>query len=238
MESKSRKIQEEKYFQLRNVNPNEFISIPDSIKNALPIDKKARILDIGCGLGSFMVFLKNEGYENVYGIDISDEAYLQGQKNNLKVSKIEDILNFNPEEKFDFFYMNHVLEHIEKDKIIPTLTHIYENLLTPTSKGLVIVPNAQSNTGSYWAFEDFTHSTLFTSGSLLYVLKSAGFCDVIFLDRYGYESSSFIIKNFKKIALSVYRFNKSFWNRITASSYHKPSPEIFTFEIKALISKI
>jgi len=102
MESKTRKIQEEKYFQLRNVNPNQFISIPDSIKNALPIDKKARILDIGCGLGSFMIFLKNEGYENVYGIDISDEAYLQGQKNNLKVSKIEDILNFNPEEKFDF----------------------------------------------------------------------------------------------------------------------------------------
>ena len=44
------------------------------------------------------------------------------------------------------------------------------------------MPNGQSATGSYWAFEDFTHETLFTCGSLEYVLSEAGFVDVEFID--------------------------------------------------------
>ena len=62
----------------------------------------------------------------------------------------------------DVIIMSHVLEHFPKDNIIPTLKKAY-NILNPNGKLIVSVPNAQSNTGSYWAYEDFTHSTLFTS---------------------------------------------------------------------------
>lgn len=34
--------------------------------------------------------------------------------------------------------------------------------------------------------------------------------------------------------MMVYRLNKLFWNKVTASSYHYSSPQIFTYEIKAI----
>lgn len=46
----------------------------------------------------------------------------------------------------------------------------------------ISVPNAQSHTGCYWAYEDFTHSYLFTAGSLEYVLRAAGFSNVHIVD--------------------------------------------------------
>ncbi|MCR8454597.1 MAG: class I SAM-dependent methyltransferase [Crenarchaeota archaeon] len=39
----------------------------------LPEDRDARILDIGCGMGHFLYFLKEEGYRNFLGVDISRE---------------------------------------------------------------------------------------------------------------------------------------------------------------------
>ena len=37
----------------------------------MPQDKGAVILDIGCGAGHFLYYLKKEGFENFLGIDIS-----------------------------------------------------------------------------------------------------------------------------------------------------------------------
>ncbi|MBK7370676.1 MAG: hypothetical protein IPJ09_04415 [Saprospiraceae bacterium] len=68
--------------------------------------------------------------------------------------------------------MSHVLEHIEKINIIDTLITIKSYLLAESGSFVVMVPNAQSVTGAYWMYEDFTHTTLFTSGSIYYVLKS------------------------------------------------------------------
>ena len=68
-----------------------------------------------------------------------------------------------------------------KHEIIPLLIKV-RSLLTQSGSLLVMVPNAQSNTGSYWAYEDFTHHTLFTAGSLYFVLRQAGFDSVEFVD--------------------------------------------------------
>ena len=37
----------------------------------LPADRDAKILDLGCGCGYFLHFLRTEGYTNVLGIDSS-----------------------------------------------------------------------------------------------------------------------------------------------------------------------
>ena len=134
--------------------------------------------------------------------------------------------------------MTHVLEHIEKNKIISTLIYIRERLLTEEGALLLAVPNAQSNTGVYWYFEDFTHNFLFTTGSLLYVLKASGFNTIKFLDSYQLEESKSVIKRFaKRFFLKIYIFNKMFWNKVTTSSYHRPSPMIFSYELLCLAKK-
>jgi len=38
----------------------------------------------------------------------------------------------------------------------------------------------------------------------------------------------------KKALLSLYRANYKFWNRVTTSAVHAPSPMIFGYEVRAL----
>jgi len=233
-------VQEENYFDFRKVEEEYYKNyrLPNYLAKILPSDFKVNILDIGCGFGPTIKSLKDMGYKSIKGIDINDEAIAQCKKLNLDVIKIDDIISFSKlcEKKYDFIIMSHVLEHIEKVKMIDTLRAIRENLLSDKGKFCVMVPNAQSNTGSYWRFEDFTHHYLFTAGSLQYVLRAAGFTQIDFIDPDGLDGVSSLKKPIVKILLKIYKFRKNFWNKITASSYHRPSPQIFTFELKALAS--
>ncbi len=229
---------ENKYFEYRNVSPEDYrdFQMPSYLSTVLHGDKNAKILDIGCGFGQMLKWLRNEGYPNIYGVDISKEAVEYCSSAGLNVEEIfnlEEYSNKHPV-PFDFIIMSHVLEHIEKQRIIETLSIVKKRLLSKNGKLIIMVPNAQSNTGSYWAYEDFTHTTLFTAGSLLYVLKAAGFEHIKFLDPQGVEGFCFVKKIIKKILLWIYITNKEFWNRVTGSSYHRPSPKIFGYEIKAL----
>jgi len=213
--------------------------LPKYFVDVLPKDKSSHIIDIGCGLGQTLLSLKKEGYTNIKGIDISDEAIKNCKKNGLDIKKIKSIIDFckRNNSKYDFIIMSHILEHIEKKEIIPTLKTIKENLLEKKGKLFISVPNAQSNTGCYWAYEDFTHQTLFTAGSLLYVLREVGFEKIKIIDKDNTTGKTLLKKVIRKIFLKIYILNKEFWNKITSSSYHKPSPKVFSFDIKVLAEK-
>lgn len=226
------------YFSKRNVNVgfyDEYI-LPKYLMKRLPANKSAAILDIGCGFGQLISALKKEGFTDVEGVEISKEAIDECKKRHIKVTGIANIGDFcrNASKKYDFIIMSHVLEHIEKSYIIETLNFIKRDLMNPGASLVVMVPNAQSNTGCYWAYEDFTHHTLFTAGSLYFVLKSAGFESVEFLDPDGLEGSMLFIRWLKKLLLVFYKANIHFWNMVTNSSFHRPSPQIFTYELKAI----
>lgn len=226
------------YFENRDIDKNFYdqFKMPKYILDILSSNKKAKILDIGCGFGQHLEALNQLGYKNIFGIDISQRAIQQCKKNKLNVQKIDDLNKYltKASDKFDFIIMSHVLEHIKKEEIISTLKNIKNYALSSKGSILIAAPNAQSNTGCYWAFEDFTHHTLFTGGSLTYVLRSAGFENIKIIDKYGTAEFSLIKKKVIITLLWLYCQNKIFWNKVTNSSYHQPSPEIYTFEIKIL----
>ena len=227
------------YFQHRRISPDFYhdFSLPGYLRGNLPQDPANRILDLGCGFGQIMSALAKSGYQQVEGVDIDEEALAFCRAQGLKVAKINDIIEYATsftQGKYDFIIMSHVLEHIDKNSIVPTLLAIRQNLLADHGQMLIMVPNAQSHTGCYWAFEDFTHTTLFTAGSLYYVLKAAGFQTITFLDPYCLEDLSPLKKLIKKLLLKIYMVKNNFWNRVTSSFFHKPSPQIFSFEIKVL----
>jgi len=228
----------ESYFSNRSVNNNFYLNynIPEYLHKILPKDKSSAILDIGCGMGQLISALKKQGFTDVEGIDISKEAINLCKLRYLDVFEIANLEDFcsMAKKRYDFIIMSHVLEHLEKSSIIRTLQLIKQYLMKPEGSLMVMVPNAQSNTGCYWAYEDFTHNTIFTAGSLCFVLKSAGFESIEFLDPDGLEASWPIIKWLRKFFLFIYKANIIFWNRVTNSSFHCPSPQIFTYELKAL----
>jgi 2-polyprenyl-3-methyl-5-hydroxy-6-metoxy-1,4-benzoquinol methylase len=223
------------YFEYRQVESSTYdgFKLPQWIKNELyNLDQK--ILDYGCGFGQTLEALKAEQFKKIYGVDIEKEAISQCLSKGLDIRELNLRNLINPFGfKFDVIIMTHVIEHIAKSEIIDTLTIIKNEFLCENGKLLISVPNAQSSTGCYWAYEDWTHTTLFTSGSLYYVLKAAGFKTIEYLDKDCVLGSSKIKTIVRKFFLELYRGNKKFWNGITCSSWHSPSPEIYSFEIKA-----
>ncbi len=231
-------IKLDSYFNNRTVDPAYYgnYKIPRYLRPAIPVNKQSKILDIGCGFGQFLSKLKEEEFSCLHGIDISNEAIEECRKKGLQVTQINNICDFivPEDEKFDFIVMSHVLEHIEKDKIIDTLKHIKQNLLAKNGAFVLMVPNAQSYTGTYWRYEDFTHTILFTSGSCMYVLKAAGFDSISFLDADGTSQMSFWKKPIIKFLIGIYKLREDFWGMVLQTSYHKPSPRIYSFELKVI----
>ena len=234
MSVNKKEIQKNNYFNYRNITEESYKSlqvplwIEQEIKN-----KDSKILDYGCGFGQNLKKLKHNNYKNIYGADIDPTAIQSCQNNNLIVKQL-DLENLkNPYDfKFDVIILTHIIEHIQKSKIITTLTFIKNEFLSENGKLLIAVPNAQSNTDCYWAYEDWTHTTLFTSGSIYFVLKAAGFDKIEFLDIDCTLGSSKIKSTIRKFFLMLYVSNKKFWNKITHSAFHQQSLQIFSYEIK------
>lgn len=234
-------IKKSAYFSNRNVNESlysDYLLPRYMTKYFTEADKNLNILDIGCGLGQMLNHLKEKGFKTLTGIDINEESIIACKKNGLSVEKVTDIREYaaSSTKKFDRIVMSHVLEHIDKESIIDTLIHIKKYLLADGGIFLLMVPNAQSYTGAYWRYEDFTHNIMFTAGSCIYVLKSAGFEKIEFVDPDGTIAMNPLKKVIIKSLLRYHKFKEDVWNKILQTSFHKPSPRIYTFELKVAAS--
>lgn len=239
VESKDDTMDYNKYFEYRKVSPEKYSAtdIPAYLKRVIGDDKDINILDFGCGFGQISYALKKNGYENVEGLDIAPEAITYCRSKGLKCHDgREKTFMSDHAGIYDFVILSHVIEHFPKEEIIPLLRNI-NSILKPNGAVVVMVPNAQSNTGCYWAYEDFTHYTLFTAGSLYYVLTSAGYSSVEYLDPQCLEGMPPTKALIKRFLLWLYKMNYLFWNRVTGSSFHNESPIIFSFDIRALAKK-
>jgi len=223
------------YFANRNIDENHYRNYVAPSYLVSKLSKESKILDFGCGFGQLLFSLKKSGYKYLEGADINHEVIQYLRKNDMFVHDLSNYDTFyeNNANKYDCVVMCHVLEHFPKDEIISRLKQI-RCLLKTSGQLIVTVPNAQSNTSCYWAYEDFTHNTLFTAGSLCYVLRAAGFLQVEFIDTDCTDGMTLIKKTIKKLLLGLYRCNVKFWNRVTSSAFHEPSPQIFSYEIKAV----
>lgn len=230
---------ENSYYQNRSIDFESASSFytPRYLLKYIPKNKDAFILDIGCGIGNFIGdCVKTHNRINVKGIDISESSTRFAQSKGLPVELIEDIKTFASKnvEKYDFILMSHILEHLPKNEMILTLKLIKDKLLKQNGCIFIVVPNAQSVTNAYWAYEDFTHNTLFTTGSLDYVLKAAGYKEIEFVDLDGFMGQKEHTIKIKKFFLNIYKKIKRFEMYITNSYYHKPSPISYAWEIKAV----
>jgi 2-polyprenyl-3-methyl-5-hydroxy-6-metoxy-1,4-benzoquinol methylase len=233
------------YFNARKVNfQDDFhqsFKLPQYILQEMPAFKESiKILDIGFGPAHFLKAFKDLGYQNVFGVDIDENAVKNAIAKGFYVKLIKDLKQYlqnNKNEKFDFIIMSHLIEHLKKEEVIPILKLIYENKLNDNGKLFIATPNAQSLTGSYWRYEDWTHETIFTSGSLYYVLYMAGFKNIKFLDIYGLSHLNKIFKPVRFLFFKTYEFYLKIRNKIFANIQHKPSPVILTWEIKCISKK-
>ena len=162
----------------------------------LPQDKGIAILDIGCGMGQFLYYLKTRGYQNIQGVDHSAEQVDLCLEAGLPVELISDLFEYlrNHQSAFDAISMNDVLEHFTKDEIIQLLSLI-SKCLRDDGSFILRVPNSSGILGSHGRYLDFTHEVGFTESSLRQVLQVSGFNTIEIRDNtapFGFKPKRFL----------------------------------------------
>lgn len=135
-------------------------------KNWLPKDKSYPVLDIGCGSGQFVYFLKKEGYQDTTGIDIDRKQVKSAQSLGLNCycAAVEEYLT-QQKQPYSLISMLDILEHFTCEELYPIMELVREKLI-PGGKVIVSVPNATSPLGLATRYSDITHETSFSPASL------------------------------------------------------------------------
>lgn len=114
------------------------------ILELLEFNPKARVLDLGCGNGTFTLKVKEKvGTDEIYGVDIWDEAIEEAKKKGINVYKadLNRKLDFIEDESFDVIVSNQVIEHL----LYPMefIKEIYR-ILKPSGYAVVSTENLSS----------------------------------------------------------------------------------------------
>jgi len=143
--------------------------------------RSANILDIGCGQGLLVYALNRMGFENVEGIDLSEEQVDVARKMGLRCKGVDEQyisrLSESAPATFELIFLMDVLEHLNKEAQLRILTAACA-LLVEGGRLVVSVPNANSSFGLRWRYGDWTHETAFTEHSLEFVLLNSNFTSV------------------------------------------------------------
>ena len=110
---------------VKQLNPLKFLANSEpsywgpiyALQHILKTDKKARILEVGSGLGYFTYSLKNAGY-NVQGLEISKEAVNGATEKYGDFYICDDLYSFSERniKRYDVVIMTEVIEHLSDPK--------------------------------------------------------------------------------------------------------------------------
>jgi 2-polyprenyl-3-methyl-5-hydroxy-6-metoxy-1,4-benzoquinol methylase len=150
----------------------------------LPLNRDAKILEVGCGYGRYLKELLDMGYTNAYGIDISEEQIQYARRElGLSIAEKADAVDWlrNKNDQFDCILVLDVLEHLQTDYLLTLGESIYSSL-KPGGRVLVQVPNGVLPLNDH-RYGDLTHMRAFTTKSmrqffLLSGLKPIGYYDI------------------------------------------------------------
>lgn len=139
------------------------------------LNRGVAIADIGCGRGEWLRWLSHNGYQHLFGFDVSS-----GELSSIPgaTSICGDALKTLDDPKWqNFFTLIHAkdfIEHLTKQEMIDFLTVAHSALKQGGSLWLSTF-NAQGIFHSTTRYGDFTHENAFTPSSLSQALRSCGY---------------------------------------------------------------
>ena len=136
-----------------------------------------RFLEVGCGTGQVLAYLKSKGAADVTGIDQDPALVDYIPKIARDAFKAIDIDGFlvgpDKESKFDRIFLFDVLEHFTHTDGQALLKKL-SGLLTPGGGILLKMPNMSSPWGAQHQFVDLTHIAAYTPVSTRQMAVSIG----------------------------------------------------------------
>jgi len=135
------------------------------------------VLDLGCGLGSFLLYLRAKGVGDFLGVDQDPnlEPHIPAEvRDRFRVADVWDFLGGKAGgRRFDRIALFDVLEHFSPEEGFHLLSGL-KGILAPGGRIVVRVPNAESPWGAKIQFGDLTHKAAYTPGSIRQLAIAAG----------------------------------------------------------------
>jgi 2-polyprenyl-3-methyl-5-hydroxy-6-metoxy-1,4-benzoquinol methylase len=157
----------------------------NELRDLLPVDKQAAILDVGFGTGWFLAACLRLGYTNLSGADfgIANKAHVKAWASDaITLSEIRiDIGSFlaDKPETYDFIHMSHVIEHIPKYSLFWVVDALYR-ALKPGGVLMLRTPNMEGPCANSSLYVTLAHEYGFSSGNLASLLDCCGFDEICF----------------------------------------------------------
>lgn len=149
----------------------------ESVYGRMPLSMDATILDVGCGKGEWLAWLKQQGFRNLCGVDAStsdlghSQRWLDGVK--LQQGDAHSLLR-DQAAAYDLIHGKDVAEHMTKDEFISFL-QLACRALKPGGQLWLLTFNAQAPLANATRYGDFTHEIGLTPRSVAQCLRACGF---------------------------------------------------------------
>ncbi|RUL87732.1 class I SAM-dependent methyltransferase [Tautonia sociabilis] len=131
----------------------------------LDLPRNTPILDIGCGSGQFLYFLRSLGFTDTVGIDLDSRQVEIGRSLGLDCRNVPagDFLEAmgSQGKSFGLIALLDIIEHFTRAELFPFLEAVVSRL-RPGGSLLMSVPNAESPRGLTLLYADITHELAFT----------------------------------------------------------------------------
>lgn len=142
-----------------------------------PTDRDTRILELGCGYGVWLHWLRESGYRNLEGVDRSPEQVEAAHGLGMNFVVENDLaadLAARASESCDVVLAADILEHLTKDEALSMADQVFR-VLAPGGLFILHLPNGDGIFAGHIEYGDFTHELIVTSTSLAQMLRCVGF---------------------------------------------------------------
>jgi 2-polyprenyl-3-methyl-5-hydroxy-6-metoxy-1,4-benzoquinol methylase len=166
---------------------SDSIQLENEVLKYIPNNKSLKILEIACGHGNLLYLLKQKGFNNVYGIDISEDQINMAKSLGIENAEVADLNVYlsNKINEFDVVIGIDIIEHLKKDELINCLKLIKKSL---KHDGVTIfrTPNADGIGNTLFSAGDFSHEVILNKLSAIQIAKAANFNNIKVFSSFVY----------------------------------------------------
>lgn len=145
------------------------------------LEDRGRALDLGCGYGNFLYYLKARGWSDIHGADLDVKQIELARSLDLDVELVDALSAVKGASDLKLISGFDLIEHLGKNEAVELILSSFAAL---KSGGMLIVqcPCADGFTGAHDLCNDLTHQWAPSSNALSQLLRAAGFQRVDIID--------------------------------------------------------
>jgi 2-polyprenyl-3-methyl-5-hydroxy-6-metoxy-1,4-benzoquinol methylase len=153
------------------------------LRDHLPHDRGAAWLDVPCGSGNFLYFLRRVGYRRVIGCDADPEQVRLARLLDLPAETADALTVIaDDQRRWDAISALDFVEHLSRDDALRFLD-LCRARLRPGGVLILRTPCADGPFGAHDRYNDLTHQWAMTSNLAVAVMAMVGFERVAILDE-------------------------------------------------------